>query len=69
MKQSDKLKERTRTSQYRKFLKLMNKAADEGKISILTIQMWPTTKQILEVEGFVLEEKEWYGNIQTKISW
>lgn len=69
LKASDKLKDRTRTSQYRRFLKLMNKAADEGKSSILVIQLTPVTTQILEHEGFTLEETEWYGNKQTKISW
>jgi len=69
MKASDKLKDLTRTAQYRRFLKLMRKSADEGKTSILTIAMQPHTKQILETEGFSLEEVDWYGNKQTKISW
>lgn len=69
MKASDKLKERTRTAQYRKFLRLANRAADEDKNSILVIKLQPHTRQIFESEGFLLTEVEWYGNVQTKISW
>lgn len=69
MKASDKLKERTRTAQYRRFLRLANKAADEGKNSILCIKLEPHTRQIFETEGFMLEDTDWHGNTQTKISW
>lgn len=66
---ADKLKDRTRTSQYRKFLRMMNKAADEGKSSILVILINPITRQILESEGFTVEDTSWHNLKQTKISW
>lgn len=69
IKASERLKERTRTAQYRRFLRLANKAADEGKNSILCIKLEPHTRQIFEVEGFVLSDIDWHGNTQTKISW
>lgn len=69
MNASDKLKERTRTAQYRRYLRLMNKEADQGKRSILTLMLQPHTRQILETEGFTIEETHWHGNVQYKISW
>lgn len=69
MKASEKLKERTRTAQYRKFLRLANKAADEDKNCILVIKLQPHTRQIFEAEGFTLSDIDWHGNTQTKISW
>lgn len=69
MNAREKMAERTRTAQYRKLLTTMRREADLGKSSILTIMLLPHTKQILESEGFTIEETEWYGNVQHKISW
>lgn len=69
MNAREKMAERTRTAQYRKLLTTMRKEADLGKSSILTIMLLPHTKQILESEGFKIEETKWYGNVQHKISW
>lgn len=68
-KASEKLRELTVSSQYRRFYKLMRKAADENRDSLLVLTINPATLNILKREGFVIEPVKHLNYDQFKISW
>lgn len=68
-KAAEKLRELTVSSQYRRFYKLMRKAADENRSSLLVLSMNDSTRTILEQEGFPIEAVKHLEYDNYKISW
>lgn len=68
-KAAEKLRELTVSSQYRRFYKLMRKAADENRSHLLVLNMNDATRQILDAGGFTIESVKHLEYDQFKISW
>lgn len=68
-KASEKLRELTVNSQYRRFYKLMRKAADENRDSLSVLTISAATLKILENEGFTVTSVNHLNYEQFKISW